>query len=60
MLLTELELIDIKGGASSGITSTFLNSVARLITTILDLGRTIGSSIARYKTKIIATNLLVT
>ncbi|MCI8498334.1 MAG: hypothetical protein HFG33_02940 [Bacilli bacterium] len=51
MLLTELELIDIKGGASSGITSTFLNSVARLITTILDLGRTIGSSIARYKTK---------
>lgn len=49
MKLTECELQGVKGGASSGITSTFLNSVARLITTILDLGRTIGSSIARYK-----------
>ncbi len=50
MRLNDLELIEIKGGAGV-ITSTFLNSVARLITTILDYGRTIGSSIARYKNK---------
>lgn len=49
MELTDKELYEIKGGAA--ITSTFLNSVARLITTILDFGRTIGSSIARYKNK---------
>ncbi len=48
MNLNETELFCIKGGA---ITSTFLNSVARVITTILDLGRTVGSSIRRIYSK---------
>lgn len=49
-MLNETELLNIKGGATT-ISSTFLNSLARIITTILDLGRTIGSSISRYKNK---------
>ncbi len=36
----------VKGGT---ITSTMLNAVSRLISTIMELGRTIGSSIYRYK-----------
>lgn len=51
MKLHNNELINIVGGASTSITSTFLNSLARLITTVLDLGRTIGSSISRYKNR---------
>lgn len=47
MVLTDNELLFIKGGAVS---STFLNAISRLITTVLDLGRTIGSTIYRYKT----------
>lgn len=42
------ELKVVNGG---GLTSTMLNSVARLITTVLELGRTVGSSIRRIKTK---------
>lgn len=48
MKLNEVELYQVQGGA---ITSTFLNSVARLITTVLDLGRTVGSSIRRIYSK---------
>lgn len=44
MKLKEVELYEIKGG---GVTATFLNSVARIISTVLDLGRTVGSSIRR-------------
>ena len=44
--MTELELIEIKGGAISG---NFLNYLSKLITTILDIGRTIGSAIAYMK-----------
>lgn len=51
MLLKDYEIDKIKGGASGGITSTFLNSLSRFIITILDVGRTIGSSISRYKNK---------
>ena len=45
--LKDEELYATIGGAS--ISSSLLNSIARLITTILDLGRTIGSSLYRYK-----------
>lgn len=44
--MTELELIEIKGGAISG---NFLNYLSKLINTILDIGRTIGSAIAYTK-----------
>lgn len=49
MKLTDYEINEIRGGAGT-ITATFLNSLARVITTILDLGRTIGSSIRRSRT----------
>lgn len=51
MILNDYQIEKITGGATGGITSTFLNSLSRFITTILDLGRTIGSSISRYKNK---------
>lgn len=48
MKLKETELYEIKGGA---ITATLFNSIARLINTVLDLGRTVGSSIRRIYSK---------
>ena len=44
MLLTDNELTKIVGG---GLTAAFLNSVSRYINMVLDLGRTVGTSI-RY------------
>ena len=38
------ELIKINGG---GLTAAYLNAAARAVNTILDFGRTIGSSIRR-------------
>ena len=40
--MQERELLTVIGG---GITATFLNSIARLIDTILDLGRNVGNAI---------------
>lgn len=48
MILDDYEIANVTGGA---ITATFLNSLARIITTILDLGRSVGSAISRYKFK---------
>ena len=50
MNLDTKTLLEIKGGAIN-INSTFLNSLARVISTIVDLGRKIGSSISRIKNK---------
>ncbi len=47
-MLTNEELLLIQGG---GISSTLLNSVSRLINTILDLGKTVGSAIRRIAAK---------
>ena len=47
MLLSNEELFDLKGGAAS-VSGTFLNSISRIIGSLLDLGRTIGSAF-RYK-----------
>jgi len=44
MRLTKQELLVITGGT---ITATFINSIARGITTITDLGRSLGSAIRR-------------
>lgn len=43
--LTNEQMLEIIGGAS--ITAAFLNGLSRAITTIMDLGRTLGSSIRR-------------
>lgn len=48
MKLEDIELQRIQGGA---ITATLFNSIARLINTVLDLGRTVGSSIRRIYSK---------
>ena len=47
-MLTNEELILIKGG---GITSTFLNSLSRLVETLYNLGQAVGSSIRRVVSK---------
>ncbi len=47
--LTKEELIQIVGGSTNIFTATFLNAIARCINSILDVGRAIGSSIARLK-----------
>lgn len=48
MKLEEKDLYEIKGG---GVSATLLNSVARIISTVLELGRTVGSSIRRIYSK---------
>ena len=47
--LNESELNYIVGGAS--LSGTLLNSVSKLINTLLDLGRTVGSSIRYWRSK---------
>lgn len=49
--LNDIELLEIQGGAVSTLNSTFINAIARLINTVLDLGRVIGSNIKRIQTK---------
>ena len=41
------ELISIVGGGTSWLTATFLNAIARGLDTILEIGRSIGTTIAR-------------
>lgn len=48
MKIKDKELTFIMGGATQ-ISGTLLNSISKLITTLFDLGRSIGSAI-RYKT----------
>ncbi len=48
MKLSEYELSNLQGGA---ITAALLNSVARVLNTVLELGRTVGSSIRRIYSK---------
>jgi len=47
MILTKEELLKIKGGVSA----SFINSIARGITVLFDLGKAIGSAIYRISTK---------
>lgn len=46
MQLKDYELNEIVGGA---ISATFLNSVVRGLTVLLEIGRSIGTSIRRYR-----------
>ena len=43
--LKKEELLNISGGA--GISASWLNAVSRAVTTLLDLGRSLGTSIRR-------------
>lgn len=45
--LNNTELMEVFGGGTSIITAAFLNSAARLIDTIMSVGRSLGSSIRR-------------
>ena len=47
-MIKQEELINIVGGGTSNISGTLLNSISKLIETLLDLGKSIGSAI-RYK-----------
>lgn len=51
MKLNNDELLTVVGGASKGISATLFNSIARLVTVILDFGRSIGSSISRIRNR---------
>ena len=44
--LKKEELLSVSGGAN-WITASFLNSVSRAITTLVDLGRSLGTSLRR-------------
>ncbi len=51
-VLNDYDLLYLKGGSSS-VSGTLLNSISRLITSLLDLGRTIGSAIRYGRSKMI-------
>lgn len=44
--LSKKELMNVEGG-SNLLSASFLNSISRAITTLVDLGRALGSSIRR-------------
>ena len=50
MILKEIELYKINGGGLT-INATLINAFARAISTVLDLGRTVGSAIRRLTSK---------
>ena len=43
--MSNYELINVVGGASSYTTGAFLNSLVRVLNTFLEIGRSIGSAI---------------
>ena len=47
--LIDLELINVVGGQN--ISATFINSVVKALTIIIEIGRNLGSSINRVKNK---------
>lgn len=48
MKLSKCELLHIQGGA---ITSSWLNAISRAASTLMDIGRAIGSSLRRVLTR---------
>lgn len=50
MILDQKELLMITGGATS-VSGTLLNAVAKLISTVLDIGRVIGSAFSMVKNR---------
>lgn len=46
--MKDKELNTIKGGSLNG---TLINSISRFISSILELGRSVGTALSRYKNK---------
>jgi len=46
-MLSNNELLNINGGASI-FTATFINAMARMVNSIADLGRSLGTALRRY------------
>ena len=44
VVLTDRELMKVEGG---GLTATFLNALARCVSTVMNLGKSLGTSIRR-------------
>lgn len=44
--MSEIELKSIIGGSASLLSGTFLNAISKLITTLVDMGRSVGSAIS--------------
>ncbi len=49
--MNEMELRNVIGGATSYTSGSFLNSLVRIISVFLDLGRNIGSALNYAKNK---------
>lgn len=49
MIINDLELTKITGGATT-ISGTLINAVCKLVNTLLELGRTVGSAIRTAQT----------
>lgn len=49
MIIDEFELTNITGGATT-ISGTLINAVCKLVNTLLELGRTVGSAIRTAQT----------
>lgn len=45
--LNNKELLSIDGGATNWLTAAFFNAASRALSTIIDIGRSLGSSIRR-------------
>lgn len=45
MILNVTELKEVRGGASSILNATFFNAIARSLSTLADIGRSLGTSI---------------
>ena len=48
--LTNKELMDIKGGATNYLSAAFITAITRAGNLLLDLGRSLGTSIRRVAT----------
>lgn len=53
MKLNNFELNEVVGGATSLLTSSFINAVTNSVSTLFEVGQSIGSSIRRVYTKTI-------
>lgn len=49
MIIDDIELMAITGGAST-VSGTLINAICKLVNTLLELGRTVGSAIRTAQT----------
>lgn len=51
MAIEEDKMFCVVGGASTTISSTFINALARMVSTLFNMGKTIGSTLYRLRNK---------